>query len=441
MRTPLLVGGLIERHARIPIDELLLYDVDGGALDLVRGVSEAMLRRAGFPFRVRTSTSPDGIFDRARFVITSVRVGGLEGRAIDERVPLRYGVVGQETTGPGGWAMALRTVPLLTDLTETIGRGQAARPGTIINFTNPVGVVTQALERAAGGLAIGICDSPPALGRHIARALDVPPAVVTLDYLGLNHLGWVRAVRVDGEDRLGEILASDDLLRRIYGRPLFEPRLLRRLGLLPNEYLRYYYYHDEVVARLRKQPQTRGEALFEVAASLRSRVAGALERGDDPIPDYMAAILARRSSYMAAETGQRRDLAMMGGRVEGGYAQAALDVIEALLLRGPEELIVNTANRGAIGGLRSDDIVEVPSGFATGAPLPRDMGELPEQVRDLVLRVKDYERVTAQAAAERSWSMAVDALAVHPLVPSREIAAAIAGDYRRMHSPHLDYLK
>lgn len=441
MRTPLLVGGLIERHARIPVSQVVLCDIDSDGLDLIRGLAEAMLGRAGFPFRLRTSTSPEDAVEEAEFVITSIRVGGLTGRAIDEKVPLSYGIIGQETTGPGGWAMALRTVPVLTELAARIQHSrQRARPGSIINFTNPVGLVTQSIDRTARGLAIGICDSPPALGRHIAAALGVRPEAVRLDYLGLNHLGWVRAVWVDGKDRLRQILASDDLIRRVYGRPVFEPLLLRRLGLLPNEYLRYYYHHDEVVARLREQPRTRGETVSEVAASLRSEVARALHHGEDPLPAYMAAIFARRSSYMAVETGQPRDLGMMGGRVEGGYARAALDVIEALLHRGSEEFIVNTTNRGAIAGLEDDDIVEVPTSFASGMPVPRRMGDLPEQIRDLVLRVKAFERATVAAASERSWRMAVEALAIHPLVPSQALAERIADDYRRMHSPHLDYL-
>jgi 6-phospho-beta-glucosidase len=166
----------------------------------------------------------------------------------------------------------------------------------------------------------------------------------------------------------------------------------------------------------------------------------AVARGDDPLPVYEDAVFSRRSSYMATETGQRRDLALMGGHVEGGYARAALGVIEAMQQPTGREIIVNTLNGGAIADLDAGDVVEVPCGFAAHGPRARKMGALPPQVRDLTLRVKEYERATVRAALDRSWSAAVAALAAHPLVPSRKTAEQIAGEYRREHSPHLDYL-
>ncbi|HVH31203.1 MAG TPA: 6-phospho-beta-glucosidase, partial [bacterium] len=262
-----------------------------------------------------------------------------------------------------------------------------------------------------------------------------------LDYLGLNHLGWVRAAWARGVDRLPEILASDDVIRAVYGRPLFTLEEIRRLRLLPNEYLQYYYHHDEILRRLREAPQTRGQAIAELAARLRAAVQQAVAKGADPLPAYEAAVFARRSSYMATETGQHRDLAMMGGRVGGGYAQAALDVIEAL--RGAEggELIVNVPNDGGIDDLAPDDVVEVPCRINPSGPRPRRIGALPAAVRELVGRVKNYERSTVAAALGRRWPDAVAALAAHPLVPSTEIATKIADEYRRQHAPLFDYLR
>lgn len=437
MRTPLLIDGLIERRLRLPVQSVVLYDVDTQALALVRAIVDAMLSRAGRPFEVHTTTSLDEALEAPSWIVTSIRVGGLAGRAIDEQVPLAWGVVGQETTGPGGWAMALRTIPVLLDLAA---RTKSRAPSAwIINFTNPAGLITQALFEE-GHRVIGICDGPPALGDKIAFALGVPPGDLRMDYLGLNHLGWVRGVQAGGVERLPEILASDDLIRAIYGRPLFEPSEIRRLGLLPNEYLHYYYHHAELVRRLRASPQTRAEAIAGVAAQLQRSVGDAVRNGQDPLPYYQAAILARRSSYMATETGWSRDLAMMGGHVEGGYARAALSVIEAMLHSGGRELIVNTTNRGAIEGLEPEDVVEVPCSFGAAGPTPRPMGPLPEAVRDLVIRVKAYERATAAAAAQHSWRAAVEALAMHPLVPSSEVASRIAEEYRQRLSPHLNYL-
>jgi 6-phospho-beta-glucosidase len=438
MRTPLLIGGLLERRERVPVRRVMLHDIDPDALSMAQTLAEAQLARRGRPFAVDTTTSLDEALDGADYVITSIRVGGLASRAIDEQVPLAHGIVGQETTGPGGWAMALRTIPALRDVAARLRRrSQTAR---IINFTNPAGLITQALTAAGEARVVGICDSPVALVGRIAAYLGAPPEALRVDYLGLNHLGWVRAVWVDGADRLPEIVASDEAIRRIYGRPLFDPVLLRRLGLLPNEYLHYYYHHDEAVRRLRAAPQTRGQAIADIAARLRSDVREAVARRHDPLAVYEAAILARRSSYMATETGQRRDLALMGGHIEGGYARAALEVIEAMEGRASRELIVNVVNRGAIADLEPDDVVEVPCAFAGREPRPRLMGALPAPVRDLVLRVKAYERATVAAAARGSWAMAVDALTLHPLVPSPALAHRIADEYRRRHAPHLDYL-
>jgi 6-phospho-beta-glucosidase len=439
MRTPLLISGLIERKARLPVERVVLYDMDPDALAVVQRLADAMLARSARPFAVQTTTALAGAFDSASYVITSIRVGGLAGRIIDEQVPLAYGVVGQETTGPGGWAMALRTIPVIVDFAMQVRR--AAHDAWIINFTNPAGLITQALMASGERRVVGICDSPPALGRRIAAQLGLSETAMRLDYLGLNHLGWVRAIWDGKADRLPEILASDDAIRGVYGRPLFTPDEVRRLGLLPNEYLHYYYHHDEVVRRLRAAPRTRGQEVAEVAARLRAAVLDAVTRGEDPLPIYEDAIFARRSSYMATETGLHRDLAMMGGHVEGGYARAALDVIEAMSTPDGRELIVNAANGGAIRDLNGADAVEIPFSLGPSGPRPRRMGSLPAAVRDLVLRVKAYERATIAAALNRSWRDAVAALASHPLVPSEEIASKIAEEYRRRHAPHLDYLR
>ncbi len=439
MRTPLLIAGLIERHDRVPVEQVALHDLDPDALAMVAALAEAQLARRGRPFGIQTTTSLEEALDGAGYVITSIRVGGLASRTIDEQVPLALGVVGQETTGPGGWAMALRTIPVLAGIAGRLRR--RSQTAWIINFTNPAGLITQALTAAGETRVVGICDSPVALAGRIAGHLGLSPGTLRVDYLGLNHLGWVRGIWTDGHDHLKEILASDEAIRNIYGRPLFDPSEVRRLGLLPNEYLHYYYHHDKVVARLRASPQTRGEAVAEVAARLRSSLREAVARGEDPLPLYEAAIFARRSSYMATETGQRRDLALMGGRVEGGYARAALSVIEAMLRRETRELIVNTLNHDAIDDLDPSDVVEVPCRVDAAGPQPRPMGPLPEPVWDLVLQVKTYERATVEAAASRSWARAVEALALHPLVPSEAVALKIAEEYRRRHAPHLDYLR
>jgi 6-phospho-beta-glucosidase len=439
MRTPLLISALLRQYETIPVEALVLHDLDAEALDGVRAVAGALFVEHGRRFALRTTTDLDKALAGATYVITSIRVGGLASRIIDEQVPLAHGVIGQETTGPGGWAMAMRTIPVLQDVVARLRRQTPS--AWILNFTNPAGLITQAMTAAGERRVIGICDSPVALAGRIATHLAVPPEELRVEYLGLNHLGWVRAIWVDSRDRLPDIVESDDAIRQIYGRGLFEPAEIRQLGLLPNEYLHYYYHHDRAVERLKAAPQTRGEVLAAVAADLRASIREAAARGEQVWPIYERAIFSRRASYMAAETGQHRDVALMGGHVEGGYARAALSVIDAMLHGGRRDLIVNTTNRGAISDLDDGDVVELPCRVTTSSLLPRSVGALPEGIADLVKRVKAYERATVAAAARKSWNEAVLALSRHPLVPSLDVAEEIAEEYRARHAPHLDYLR
>jgi 6-phospho-beta-glucosidase len=438
MRTPLLISGLIDRHDEVPVDRVILHDIDADTLAMVRAIADARIEAADRPFALHTTTSLDEATDGVDYLITSIRVGGLAGRVIDERVPLDHGIIGQETTGPGGWAMALRTIPVLQEIIARLR--ERSKTAWVLNFTNPAGLITQALTAAGERRVIGICDSPAALVDGIAKRATAAPSDLRIEYVGLNHLGWVRAVRSGIRDLLPEILAGEDVVDSIYGRPLFTSEELRELKLLPNEYLHYYYHHDEAVARM-KAAATRGDAIADIAARLREEVRSAVAAGRDPWPAYEAAIFARRSSYMATETGQSRTIEMMGGNVEGGYARAAISVIESMVHGGRRDLIVNTTNRGAITDLDDADVVELPCRVTSTGPLPRSSGTLPEPVADLVKGVKRFERETVTAAARRSWTAALLALSRHPLVPSLAVAEEIGEEYRRRHAPHLDYLR
>jgi 6-phospho-beta-glucosidase len=438
MRTPLLISGLIERHEQVPVERVVLHDIDAEALEMVRAIADARIAAAGRPFALHTTTSLDEATDGVDYLITSIRVGGLQSRVIDERVPLGHGIIGQETTGPGGWAMALRTIPVLHDIVSRLR--DRSKTAWIINFTNPAGLITQSLNAARERRVIGICDSPAALSERIAMRAAVPLSELRIEYFGLNHLGWVRAVRAGIRDLLPEILSGDDAVTAIYGRPLFTLDELRDLKMLPNEYLHYYYHHDEAVERM-KAAAARGDAIADIATRLRGEVRDAVAAGRDPWPAYEGAIFARRASYMATETGEPRTIEMMGGRVEGGYAQAAISVIESMAFGGKRDLIVNTTNRGAIADLDDADVVELPCRITSTGPLPRSSGTLPDSVADLVKRVKRYERETVNAAARRSWTAAILALSQHPLVPSLDVAEEIGEEYRTRHAPHLDYLR
>nr|MBA3350433.1 6-phospho-beta-glucosidase [Actinomycetota bacterium] len=260
IRTPLLLSGLTRRAEALGLDEVVLHDCDPGRLETMAGFGGGLCREWGARFQVRAQQDSEAAIDGADFVFSAIRVGGEAGRIIDEEVPLQYGIVGQETTGPGGFAMALRTIPVMIDYARTIER--VAPHAWLINFTNPAGLITQALQNHTGVKVIGICDTPTAMKRTIARVLEVPGDAVRLDYVGLNHLGWVRRVLVDGADRLPELLDRFEDLRAAGAEwAPFDPGLVRDLGMLPNEYLYYFYYREQALEHIRCSGNTRGQQL------------------------------------------------------------------------------------------------------------------------------------------------------------------------------------
>ena len=259
-RVPLVYGALLRDHSPGRVTEVVLHDPDAGRLAAVALVLEQLGTRHPDPPRVVTTDDLDTALHGADFVFSAIRVGGLAGRTRDERVALDLGVLGQETTGPGGLAYALRTVPVAVDIAERTRR--LAPDAWFINFTNPAGIVTEAMQSVLGDRVIGICDSPIALARRAIGALGLDPAATEIDYVGLNHLGWLRALRVDGVDHLPRLLADPAALQRLEEGRLFGPEWLSTLGALPNEYLYYYYFTREAVASILEAPQTRGEFLL-----------------------------------------------------------------------------------------------------------------------------------------------------------------------------------
>src|ERR671914_24793 len=249
-RVPLVYGALLRSR---PFDDVVLHDVDAARLDRIADVLEGQAAEHGERLPFRATTDLDDALEGADFVFVAIRVGGLEGRTVDEAVPLGHGVLGQETTGPGGICFALRTIPAMVDLAERMVR---RAPGAwLINFTNPAGMVTEALQQVLGDRAIGICDSPSGLCRRVAAALGSPPEPLAFDYFGLNHLGWLKGVRDSTGDRLPDLLADDAALDALEEAQLFGAEWLRSLGMIPNEYLYYFYFAAETVAALEDKPR------------------------------------------------------------------------------------------------------------------------------------------------------------------------------------------
>ena len=445
VRVPLLTNGLFRRDTAIAVDELSLFDTNRERAEIIARISEAMARRAGGKLRVSLPRSLEEALEGCSFVVSSIRVGGIGGRVQDERIALRHGLPGQETVGPGGFALALRTIPVLVNYGRRVA--ELAPRAWMINFTNPVGIMAEAFIREGiSARCIGVCDTPREQFLHVAEALGIGLESASFDYLGLNHLGWIRAVAVDGCDVLRDLLASDEALDRAYPVPLFSKSFLRGLGLLPTEYLFYYYRTREAFRRTVASGNTRGGLIRKLGNELLRNVAEAGRDERRILEAYDLYLATRNASYMAIESGE----ALSKGRVEAaraglyqgaaGYERIALDVIGAVHHNQTRVMPLDVANQGAIADLDFGAAVEVPCVIDSNGARPLAAGRLPEAVRDLLLRVKEFERITVRAAFQGSRSLAIKALAANPLVERHELARQLVADYQRAHAPFLDYL-
>lgn len=404
--TPELVEGFVRRADRLPVDELVLLDIDPERLEIVGGVAGRMLERAGYGGRLHLSADAEEAVDGASFVIVQLRVGGQAARLLDETIPPRFGCVGQETTGPGGFAKGLRTIPVVLDLAELAARRGA--PGAwIVDFTNPTGMVTQALLDE-GHRALGLCNVAINLQRHFASRFGVEPERVELEHVGLNHLSWERAIRVDGVDRLPELLASSlDELAREADLPA---ELIRAIGAIPSYYLRYYYLMNEILEQQKSGP-TRAEEVIEIEARL-------LEMYRDPALAEKPALLERR-----------------GGAY---YSEAAAQLVASLVAGTGDVQVLNVRNGGAIPNLADDDVVEVAARVDGDGAHPLPVGPLSDDMLGLVEHAKAYERLTIRAATSGDRSVALKALLSNPLVPDYPTASALLDailDANREHLP------
>jgi 6-phospho-beta-glucosidase len=424
-RVPLVYGALLARAERLRLDEIVLHDVDGGRLERIGAVLEGLAAEHGERLPFRATTDVDGAVDGADFVFAAIRTGLLEGRVVDETVPLGLGVLGQETTGPGGICFALRTIPAMVALAQVVA--ERAPGAWLINFTNPAGMVTEAVQQVLGERAVGICDSPSGLCRRVAAALGREPGELWFDYFGLNHLGWLKGVRDRDGELLGGLLEDDARLEGFEEGRLFGGDWLRSLGMIPNEYLYYFYYSSDTVDAIRSSPSTRGAFLLEQQRAFYA--AG----GQDPaeaLAAWRATRHDRERTYMAEARAAAGDGSEHVHDENAGYETEAMAVLEAMALNTRAVLILNTANRTAVPGLDEHAVVEVPAVVGRGGPVPLATGAVPAHAGALMAQIKDVERTTIDAALTGSPELAVKALALHPLVPSVATARSIFDGYR-----------
>jgi 6-phospho-beta-glucosidase len=421
VRVPLLVGGLM--RSDLPIDQIDLYDADQERLPIVCDLASRMVDH---PVSIRARSEPEPSIAGANYVIASIRVGGVARRARDEAIAIAHGVVGQETIGPAGFAMALRTIPAMVEYGRLVSR---LAPGAwLISFTNPVSIVTQAVHQESGARVIGICDTPTEIFEDAAHALDLPARECAYDYFGLNHLGWLREVYHAGTPHLHRLWEDAARLAAVYRTPLFEAERLRALRLLPTEYVYYYYRPEVALAHLRRAGTSRGAVVSALTDALFVDLAKA-GRALDTVRRYQQYLAARDAGYMQLESGGSTPRVKPDWAELSGYDRIALMTMRAIVHDTRDVIPLDLPNAGNLPFLEDDDIIEVPALVDANGPRALHVRTVPDHCRDLIERVKIYERATIRAALSGDPAARVDALALNPLVPSRAHAEALVAAF------------
>jgi 6-phospho-beta-glucosidase len=403
--TPELVEGIILRYEQLPVGELCLVDLSEQRLEILAGLSRRMFAKAGLPVKVTATTDRRRGFEGADIVNSIIRVGGMEARSRDERVPTRHGVIGQETTGPGGMMKALRTIPPILAMAHDV---EAVCPDAwVINYTNPSGIMAEALGKHSRVKYVGLCSGPEGWMGHLLQLMGVEPQRANIDWMGLNHLGFITHVWVDGKD------ATEQAIEVAAANSPELGDVFRTLGVITGGYLVHFYLRDRQLAKaLEPGYRTRGEILKEMEAEM-------LHVYADPELDVKPELLKKR-----------------GG---GGYADLAFACILAILNNTGERHVVQVLNQGALDDIPADASVEISCVIDNVGPHPIRMGAIPLPIRGLIQAVKAYESLTVQAAVEGSKRIAMQALLAHPLVPSWDVAKALMADLLEANKPWLPW--
>lgn len=428
-RTPFVWQALLRDSGTPRVDRVALYDTDADRLQTMAAILTAQAADFADPPALETSTELDPALDGSDFVFAAIRVGGVQGRQRDEHVALDRGVLGQETTGPGGLAYALRTLPVMIDIAHRVR--ELAPEAYFLNFTNPAGIITEALQTELGDRVVGICDTPSELGRRVAGILGHDHSEIRMDYAGLNHLGWMHKITVGGRDVLPDLLADDAKLSLLEESEIFGADWLRTLGMIPNEYLYYYYFQREAVERIRTSGPTRGDFLARTQQEFYSAAAAAADRA----AVWQRAVDEREASYMAEAKGGSQgapagthDAATDPSQL--GYAGVALAVMRAISRDEPATAILNVRNAGTVAGLPTDAVVEVPTSVDGAGIHPVSVTQPGLHELGLMQQVKEVERHIIAAARDGSPREALLGFALHPLVDSVQVAADLLAGYR-----------
>ena len=437
VRTVIFINGLLKRYKQLSIDEVVLFDTDFEKLSIIAKLCRHVVKREGKDLVVREVYDAVDAIRGMDYIVTTLRVGGDHSRVVDESVALRNGVIGQETTGVGGFSMAVRTIPVLLDYCELIEKH--APEAWIFNFTNPSGLVTQALHNAGHHRIIGICDAPSSLKYRMCDKLGVTEEDMYVEFFGLNHLSWVKSVQVNGEEIMDKLIADDDFMSSIHELKIFDREVVRQTGMIPNEYLYYYYHREKALANINKSDMTRGMTIEKVNIEMMKELK-AMDIDADPeeaLQIFLYYMQLRENSYMSIESGSANRPMLEKGSLpvpEGmGYAGVMLDCIEGMQSESGRTLVLSILNRGSIPFLADDDVVEVTCNVSKNGIEPVKQETVPTMCELYIRLIKRYERLTVEAVAEGNEEKAVEALMTHPLINSYSLAKKLIADYNEAY--------
>ncbi len=434
-RAIILAKSLLQKAQKLGIKEIVFMDNNKEGLRIFGGLARKAASVINPEVQVSCTTDAAEAISGSDYIITTIRVGGDADRVRNERIALKVGVLGQETTGAGGFAMAMKTIPTLKEYCAMI-RKYANRDVMVFNFSNPSGLVTQAMRDLGYDFVYGVCDAPSGFLNQVARLRKTSIGSMQMDVFGLNHLSYFTAITENNTDITRELLYDPKLYSDTDMR-YFEPDLPQKWGLLFNEYLYYFYYRERAVQNIQNSGCTRGESILSINRSMMDELSNL-----DPEQDFgqMLEIYARHNhrrelSYMAAESCvQRNETAApvfdLFSPEEGGYAGIALAFIQARISGTFSEMVLSVPNRGTVDWLADDDVVETTCLIGpSGASAKKGMKELPESAKVLIQTVKRYERLAAQGILENNVSAMTEALMVHPLVNSYSLAKELVSEY------------
>ncbi|MFJ5713048.1 glycoside hydrolase [Neobacillus sp. NPDC093127] len=449
VRTMYFTEAVAKYADRLGVTQISIMDNNEEKLEIFGNMAKYVARKANEALKIDLTTSLIEAVTDADYVVTTMRVGGDEGRVKDERIALKHGVIGQETTGAGGFAFAIRTIPVMLEYCKIIK--EHSNNAVIFNFTNPAGLVTQAMHANGFTNVLGVCDNPTTLKTEVAHALGLGVNSISTRMYGLNHLSWMDSIKIKGVEVIDKLLASDAFLESSWEFGYFDKELIQMLGQIPNGYLYYFYYSEKALKNILSSNQSRGEVIRDINSRMIKRLKeiDVKKNPEEAIEAYQKFLHEREGSYMSIELAGKKlqskpfDLSTLS--IEGlqqveeegenfeGYAGVAFNYIEAVKNNTSMEIPLNVANNGAIPGLKDEDVVELTCIVDKDGAHPIRVETIPENNMLLINVIKRYENLTVEAIKNRSKELAVQALMIHPLVNSYSLAKNLVEDYLEAH--------